>query len=342
MYMTRFMPAPIGRDGGLEWAALLKFQFRVVHREQALHAGLTRWQVEHRLASGAWQRIYPGVYATFSGPLPRDAQLWAAVLRVGPEAMLSHETAAELNGIVDSPLGGSIHVTVPASYRPARHQPVRGIVIHRSDLSDQQPFGPYYLPRTRPEDTVIDLVAVARTFDQAYGWIVRAVSRRLVSVEGLREVLARRKRVRWRSWLNEALEDAADGVHSSLERRYVRDVERAHGLPRSEHQARRQVGGRLQYRDNWYAEYRVVVEIDGPAYHQNERVQRDKDRDNLNLALDNVKTHRFGPVGVTEKACETAALVAATLQRNGWKGSPGPCRRPDCALKAPDPAARPR
>ena len=121
-------------------------------------------------------------------------------------------------------------------------------------------------------------------------------------------------------------------MHSSLERRYVRDVERAHGLPKSKHQARRQFGSKAHYRDNWYDAYRLVVEIDGPSYHQNEQVQLDKNRDNVNLALDDVRTHRFGPVAVTERVCETAAMVAATLQRSGWQGSPHPCRRPNCVV----------
>src|SRR6185437_425327 len=79
----------------------------------------------------------------------------------------------------------------------------------------------------------------------------------------LQAALDSRHRVRWRNWLNEALADASDGVHSSLERRYVRDVERAHGLPRSQHQARRQFDGKVQYRDNWYADYKVVVKSTG-------------------------------------------------------------------------------
>lgn len=334
MYMNGFTPAPISQDGGRDWAVLLSIQCKIIRRNQALRAGFSRWQIEHRLASGAWQRIYPAVYATFSGSLPRDAQLWAAVLRAGAGAMLSHETAAELHGIIDKPIGTSIHVTVPVNRRPAQRRPTRGIIIHRSDQSQRQFLGPFNLPRTRIEDTVLDLVAAAPTFDHGYAWIVRAVSRKLVTVEALRLVLATRKRVSWRAWLNDALDDAEDGVYSSLERRYIRDVERAHRLPRSRHQARRQLGGKVQYRDNWYPDYRVVVEIDGPAYHQNERVQLDNDRDNLNLALDDVKTHRFGPVGVTERACETAALVAATLRRNGWSGFPRPCRRPNCLVGA--------
>jgi hypothetical protein len=304
-----------------------------VDRSQALRTGFTRRQIEYRLRSSTWQSVYPAVYATFSGHLSREARLWAAIRLAGEGAMLSHETAAEVHGIIDKPLGSSIHITVPCHRRPAQHRPVPGVVIHRSDQSQAQLVGPFNLPRTRAEHTVLDLVAAASTFDQAYAWIARAVSRKLVTASGLRAALADRRRVRWRNWLDEALEDAGDGVHSSLERRYVRDVERAHGLPKSQHQVRRQFGGAAHYRDNWYEAYRVVVEIDGPSYHQNEQVQRDKRRDSVNLALDDVKTHRFGPVDVTERACETAALVAATLQRSGWKGSPRPCRRPGCTVK---------
>jgi hypothetical protein len=335
MYVNDFTVTRIRNDDGRSWTALLSVQHGIADRDQALAAGLSRWHVEHRLASGAWQRIYPGVYATFSGPLNREARLWAAVRRAGTGAMVSHETAAEVHGIVDAPVGNVIHITVPLTRRPAQHRTARGILIHRSGLSQAQFVGPFMLPRTRVEDTVLDLVAAAPTFDHAYTWIARAVSRRLVSAAALRAALAARPRVRWRGWLADALEDAEGGVHSSLERRYVRDVERAHGLPRSEHQARRQLDGKLHYRDNWYPDYHVVAEIDGPSYHQNERVQLDKDRDNRNLALDDVKTHRFGPVAVTEHACQTAALVSATLKRNGWRGSPRPCRRPGCVVRSP-------
>jgi hypothetical protein len=254
--------------------------------------------------------------------------------------MVSHETAAEVHGIIDKPRGATIHITVPLRRRPAPKRPIRGVVIHRSDQSKQQFLGPFNLPRTRIEDTVLDLVAASPTFDQAYTWITRAVSRQHVSVSLLRTALGSRRRFRWREWLDDAFDDAKDGVDSPLERRYVRDVERAHGLPKSQRQARRQFSGKAHYRDNWYAEYRVVVEIDGPSYHQNERVQQDKDRDNLNLAIDDVRTYRFGPVDVTERVCETAAMVGTTLRRNGWHGSPRPCRRAGCVVAGPD--RRPR
>jgi hypothetical protein len=331
----------VDRDAYREWLALLSVQHGIVDRGQALRVGFTRRQIEYRLNSATWRSVYPSVYATFNGPLSRDTRLWAAVRWAGDGAMLSHQTAAEIHGIIDKPLGTNIHVTVPHDRRPAQHKPTRGIVIHRSDQSQAQFVGPFQLPRTRVEDTVLDLATAAPTFDHAYTWIARAVSRKLVTVDALRAALAVRRRVRWRKWLNDSFDESRGGIHSPLERRYVRDVESAHGLPKSQHQARRQINGKAHYKDTWYPEYRVAVEVDGPAYHQYERVQFDKDRDNANLATDDVKTFRFGPVAVTERACETAAMVAVTLQRNGWQGFPRPCRRSRCTVTQSASRSRP-
>lgn len=333
--MNAGFPWSIGSDTSGDWLVLLDVQAGIADRGQALRAGLSDRQIAHRLSSGRWQRVHAGVYATFNGPLSRDARLWAAVRWAGEGAMLSHETAAEVQRIIDSPLGNRIHVAVPLRRRPAQIRPARGIVVHRSDQGQAQFVGPFSPPRTRIEDTVLDLVAAAPSFDRAYAWISRAVSRQLVTADILRDAVSARSRVRWREWLNDSLDDSGEGINSSLERRYLADVERAHGLPASQHQARRHLDGKTHYKDSWYPEYRVAVEIDGPAYHQHERVQLDRDRDNVNLAADDVKTFRFGPVAVTEHVCATAAMVAVTLRRNGWPGAPRRCRRAGCEVARP-------
>jgi hypothetical protein len=318
--------------GGREWAFLLHGQRGIVAKTQARQAGLSAKAVRHQLRSGRWRYVRRGVYATFTGELPREARLWAAVRRAGPCAMLSHETAAEVQGLLDKP-SVKINITVPRRRRPAQKKPIQGVIIHRSDQSRPQRLPPWELPRTRIEDTVLDLVAGAQNFDEAYGWVSKAASRRLTTAAMMRAALAGRPRIRWRAWLTDALAEAADGVQSPLELRYTRDVERAHGLPRAQHQARRQITGQVHYKDNWYPEFGICVEIDGPSYHQDEQVSRDKHRDNRNLAEDDLRTFRFGPVEVTELACESAAMVAATLRRNGWQGSPRPCRRGSCVLR---------
>jgi len=327
MYMTG-----LDDKNAREWMFVLDAQQGIVANAEARRAGFSAKAVRHQVRSGRWKRVRRGVYATFTGQLPREARLWAAIRRAGPGAMLSHETAAEVQGMLDKP-AAKIHLTVPYRRRPAQKRPINGVVIHRSDQSRPQGLPPWSLPRTRIEDTVLDLVAAAHSFDQAYAWVARAVARQLVSKDMLRTALAERSRIRWRAWLKDALADAGDGVQSPLELRYVKDVERAHGLPMAQHQARREIADKVHYKDNWYPEFRVCVEIDGPAYHQNEQVGRDHRRDNLNLAEDDTRTFRFGPVEVTELACESAAMVAATLRRNGWQGNPRPCHRKACALR---------
>ncbi|MBO0868615.1 MAG: type IV toxin-antitoxin system AbiEi family antitoxin domain-containing protein [Micromonosporaceae bacterium] len=62
-------------------------QHGILTRRQALACGLSPGEVRARLSSGRWQRVYQGVYANFTGELPRPAQLWAALLSAGPGAV---------------------------------------------------------------------------------------------------------------------------------------------------------------------------------------------------------------------------------------------------------------
>lgn len=326
------------QEAARDWTLMLDSQRGIVNTPQTRQVGISRKAVRHRLNSGQWRRVHQGVYATFTGEIPREAKLWAALKRAGEGAVLSHETAAELHGLTDRP-GRNIHITVPRSRHPAQHGPIRGVIVHRSDVSRPQRLPEWLLPRTRVDDTVLDLVATADTFDDAYAWVSRAVAERLVTVAMLRKALDARKRMRWRGWLIDALTDAEDGAQFPLERRYLRDVERAHGLPEAERQARSTIGEQTHYKDNLYEKYGICVEIDGLAYHRAERVQKDKDRDNLNLAAGGIQTYRFGPVNVTERACQSAAMVAESLRRNGWEGQPHRCRRPGCMVGGPLTAA---
>jgi very-short-patch-repair endonuclease len=310
-------------ERSLRWRSQLQAQSGVVSRQQARDAGFREDVIDRRLRSGTWQRLHRSVYATFTGELSREARLWTAVLYAGPGAALSYETAAELHRLIDKP-ASKIHVSVPASRRPSQHTEIRGVVMHRSRglAAEWQP--PWHLPRTSVEDTVLDLIAAARTFDDAYGWISAAVGRRLTTPELLGKALAARSRMRWRGWVTAALRDAAAGVHSPLERRYVHGVERAHGLPAAKRQARRRHGSGLRYLDNLYEEYELCVEVDGEAAHPAEGRWRDTRRDNANLAQ-GARTLRYGWPDVTGHRCRTAAEVAAVLRRQGWAGRLRPC-----------------
>lgn len=188
-----------------------RWQGGIVSRRQALGVGLTVGAVASKLRSGRWQQLYRGVYATFTGPLSREARLWAAVLYAGKGARLSHQTAAELHGLIDSP-ASLIHLTVPASRRV---RPASGLVIHVSALVDErQHFAPGILPRTPVEVTVLDLVEAVRHIDDARAWVIRAYRRGLITEERLRAAMSGRRRLRWRHQLYQivAAEAAGAGV----------------------------------------------------------------------------------------------------------------------------------
>jgi hypothetical protein len=212
---------------------LARYQSGVVTRAQALEAGLPIGVIKFRVSSGRWQQLHLGVYATFTGGAGRGAQLWAAVLSAGPGALLSYETAAELQGLTDKPVQ-TIHVTIPGHRRVL---PVQGITMHRSRRAGAAMELGSSPPRTRIEETVLDLAEVAANFDDVCGWVTRAFARELTDEAALRMAMDQRAKLRWRAELHELITAAASGNHSVLEYRYDRDVERAHGLPEPVRQA---------------------------------------------------------------------------------------------------------
>src|SRR5579862_1585227 len=105
-------------------------QAYAIARRQGSSAGVAPHTMRNRVRSGRWQRLQRGVYATFSGEPLRETVLWAALLRAGPEAVLSHQTAAERHGLIDEP-SPVISITVPAARHPGRWMKIPGVVIHR-------------------------------------------------------------------------------------------------------------------------------------------------------------------------------------------------------------------
>lgn len=318
--MVRELPTPCRE--------LLSLQRGVISRCQALDAGLPGDAIRGRLRTGSWRQLQRGVYAAFTGQPPREAMLWAAVLRWGASAILSHQTAAELDGLTDR-ISPAIHVTVPT----AEH--IRGatdLVIHRSSLIAVARHPALLPPRTRIEETVIDLTQTVRGSEEAFHWLSRACGSRLTTAGRLQVALSQRKKARYRNELMSGLAAIAEGVHSTLETRYVRGVERPHGLPVAQRQAKITLGRARRYLDNFYEEFGVAVELDGHAAHLVHDRWRDVHRDNA-LTGAGIITLRYNWTDVTERACEVATEISVLLRRRGWAGAP----RPRC----PAPTRRP-
>ncbi|MCT9929064.1 type IV toxin-antitoxin system AbiEi family antitoxin domain-containing protein [Planotetraspora sp. A-T 1434] len=289
---------------------LLESQAGVLSRPQAHRSGITDAAITARLEARRWQRVHPGVYASFTGSLPREARLWAAILYAGKGAALSHETAAEVHGFADRP-SGRINLTIPST-RKVEQPP--GLRIRRANRFQA---GAAYggLPRlTTVEQTIADLSRdCCATLDDAYGWITRACARGKTTPQAVTAFLGRQSRVRWREDLLVGLGHVAEGAHSPLEIRFVRDVERRHGLPAG----RRQRAVRQGRQDVFYEEFGLTIELDGRAYHA--EWSDDIGRDNASISRGEA-TMRYGWTAVRNRPCRVAAEIADALLCRGWDG----------------------
>jgi hypothetical protein len=311
---------------------LIDYQHGILARWQSAECSSDLRAIASLLRADRWQTLYRGVYAAQTGPPSRQGTLWAAVLRCGPTAALSHFTAAELDGLTDRP-SEAIHVTIPGQLRvwlsadEFSHGPPR-IILHRSArlLSAKHPARTP--PRTRIEETVLDLVELAPTFEGAFGWLSAGCGRRLVTPDHLRAAAERRPKMRWRSDVMTALEEITEGVLSNLERGYVRRVEVPHRLPRAQRQTRQRQGPRSAYLDNLYADFGLAVELDGLSAHPAETRGLDMRRDNY-FAASGIITMRYCWADIIGRPCEVAGEVARVLRQRGWTGTLRICG-PNC------------
>jgi len=312
------VPAPLGE--------LAELQRGVLCRGQLLSGGLSDHAIGRRVGRGRWQRLHTGVYAVFSGNVDRQAALWAVVLRAGPGALLSHQTAAEVDQLTEKP-SPPIHVTVPACRRVSR---IPGTVVHLRQDVERVRHPSRLPPRTRLEDTVLDLTDGCADAADAIGWVTRALGRRLTTQDRLKRAASQRLQLRWRTRIDAVLTPEMAGIHSALEYRYLRDVERPHRLPASTRQARVVLADRSAYRDVLYDGYGLTVELDGEAAHPGDTRWLDIGRDNA-AAADELATLRYSYWDVTLTPCLVAAQVSQALRRRGWPGSPRRCS-PDCPV----------
>jgi len=298
------LPEPLDR--------LAQIQYGVLSAAQAQQAGMSAAAVRSCLRTGSWQVIHRGVYATFSGKPAREAVLWAALLRAGPEALLSHYTAAELHGLTDTP-AHAIHVTIPDSRRIA---PIRGVVLHLGSRGLMAAHPTALPPRTKIEETVLDLAQIAGSAEDGCAWVARSLGRALTTQGRLMDALNQRPRVHFRAELAEILSPEWAGIHSALEYRYVKWVEIPHGLPRGRHQARAVSAGKRVRRDVLYDKFRLIVELDGRAAHPGDTRWQDIRRDNAAL-IDGLMTLRFGWDDLRFRPCVVADQVYRALSRSG-------------------------
>lgn len=154
---------------GQSVAALAGRQHGVVSRAQLLAAGLSSAAIGRRVERSDLIPLHRGVYAAGHTALTRHGHWLAAVLALGPGAVLSHFSAAALWEL-RLERGPRIDVTVPSAGRRSRR---RVIVVHRSPLAPCEATTHDGVPVTSVVRTIVDLAdvlprrALERAVDEA-------------------------------------------------------------------------------------------------------------------------------------------------------------------------------
>ncbi|HTU96495.1 MAG TPA: type IV toxin-antitoxin system AbiEi family antitoxin domain-containing protein [Solirubrobacteraceae bacterium] len=256
--------------------ALAGRQHGHVTRTQLLALGLHRGAITARLESERYIAVHHGVYCI--GPRRHDpiSRAAAAVLACGPDALLSHASAASLWGFL-ARWSFPLHVTV----RGDRKRP--GITVHRcpsldrSDSSLQQGVRVTAVART-----VLD-IAPTLSHKQLTRVVNDARRDGHLRLAALSDVLSRNPRHPGTKLLRPFLEDPRNPTDSPFEDDFLAFVKR-YGLPVP--QTNVWLHGRKV--DVFYPEANLIVELDGRGFHSDPdafRDDRERDAENLKHGL---------------------------------------------------------
>jgi very-short-patch-repair endonuclease len=291
-------------------AQLADAQHGVVARRQLVALGVTPTMIVERMRAGRLLRLHRGVYAVGHRRLRREGWWLAAVLAVGDRAVLSHRDAAALHGIRQLSNSGVVDVTTPGEAAIPR------IRIHHARRLDPADITVVHdIPTTTVARTLVDLAGVVPK-DHLARALTEAERLGVLDVDA---VEAARGRIRGRRGRGDAALSAALAEHralgaqltrSSLEARFLQLV-RSAGLPRPSMNAT--IHGYEV--DAFWPDRRVIVELDGWAFHHTRRAfQRDRTKANA-LMLRGYAVLRYTHHDVTRRPERVAGELRDRLDQ---------------------------
>jgi very-short-patch-repair endonuclease/predicted transcriptional regulator of viral defense system len=300
---------PTGHDqlgDGRGARRLARAQHQVIATRQLLALGFTERAIRHRIASGRLWPLMRGVYSV-GPPRETDEQRWmSAVLACGPDAVLSHRSAAALWEIGEEK-PERIDVSVRRRFESRR---VGLKARSRPSLCAEDIVERRGIPLTSIVQTLVDLAT-----ELSDGRLERAVNeadkRDLIDPEALRAALDGRRGEPGVKRLAALLDKRTFRLSDQELERLFRPLAAAAGVPVELTKAR--VSG-FEVDFHW-PRLGLVVETDGLRYHRTPAEQaRDRLRDQAHTAA-GLTQLRFTHYQVKYEAGYVRAILARTAAR---------------------------
>ncbi|MFB9313754.1 hypothetical protein [Nocardioides plantarum] len=294
--------------------ALSQEQAGIVSLRRLYDEGITRGEVRANVRAARWRRCGTHAVALLTGPLSDEAKHWVALIEGGPRAMLDGESSLLVGGLQRYRVR-LIRVTVPRGAR-IRH---RGSSVdirqtRRWQATDLDPESP--IPRTRTPIAAVRAFLWASTARQATLVLTMVVQQELATVEEIAEAALRIRRDPRRDLLHAVILELAGGVRSLGELDVVRLCRARHLPPPTSQTVVRTTDGRY-YLDLRWAEFGLVVEVDGIQHTWAEQVVPDSLRHN-EIALGDQTVLRIPLLGLRLAPDAFFEQIEAGLRAGGW------------------------
>jgi hypothetical protein len=304
---------PAADADDLTW--LLFCQDGVISRRQALRI-MSEAHLRHLVAAGRWSRRHRGVFVAHNGPITEQQRVWIGSLAAGAgrPAPLAGSTALVTFGLRGVP-SSRVHVYLPHRMR-ATSTP-HYVVPHRTTALTGADYLGGHQPRTTPARSVIDAARWAESDDQARVVITAAFQQRLVDGTAMLTALARMPRFRRRNLITVTIHDAAGGTESVSEQDFLRLCRRGRLPVPTRQSVVVDAAGRRRYRDAYFEQWHVHVEIDGGQHVDVANWWADMRRQN-DMGIGGDRVLRFPAWTIRNEPDAVIAQLRAALEAAGW------------------------
>lgn len=256
-------------------------QYGLISLTQLKALGIDKAAAHARVRAGRLHRVHQGVYAVGHPLLAQEGRWMAAVLACGPQAVLSHRSAAALWGLRRDTRSRT-DVTAPGR----RGRMPAGIDAHRhGSLEAQDRTTVRGIPCTSLARTLLDLAA-GDTSRQLTNAITQAEVLRVFDLAAVQDVVARSRGRRGVKRLRRAVsayDSRSEQARGELERRFLALCARFELPPPEVNAPFLLEGGQIEA-DFLWRDARLIVEADGRRFHATASAfERDRQRDQLLL-----------------------------------------------------------
>lgn len=286
-------------------------QYGVFTRQQAREEGISAKRLGKLVGDERWVQLVGPVYAAQGTVLTPVSWAYAATLAAGLGAVASHMTAARVCGYAVPP-DPEVHAVVGPDERPR----IRGLRAHRVQLREGDVMQVHGVLVTTPVRTALDCVLWLPE-DAGRALVVDALRRGRLRVGELQHAVmaSPRRHGLARAW--SVLRDVLGDPHSEAEVLAHRLLRSADVQGWEANVAVYDEDGLIGVVDLLFRDRKVVVEIDGWAFHSDEvAFQNDRRRRNR-LVRAGYRVLQFTWDDLTRRPRDVVAEISAALAGAG-------------------------